>query len=126
MGSANIANCSGISFAITFGVISPKISTTTVITMVESDTPAFPKTRVKSTVAIEAAAIFTILLPIRIVDKIWSNFSENNNTFSAFLFPLEAILLSLIALKEENAVSVAEKNAENSVNAANIMMIIIL
>ena len=46
------------------GVTSPNISTSTVITTVLSVTPASPQYWVNSTVASEAEAMFTRLLPI--------------------------------------------------------------
>ena len=42
-GAENIAKLSGTSLAILFGMISPKVSTTTVITTVEIATPFFGK-----------------------------------------------------------------------------------
>jgi hypothetical protein len=42
-GAANMAKLSGESLARLFGEISPKISTSTVITAVEMVTPALPK-----------------------------------------------------------------------------------
>ncbi len=45
------------------GAISPNMSTTTVITAVDTDTPAPPMTRTNSTVASDAERMFTILLP---------------------------------------------------------------
>ena len=52
-----------------FGVISPKISTKTVITTVDNVTPKSPNQNVNTIVAIEAEAMFTILFPISKVDK---------------------------------------------------------
>ena len=51
------------------GVISPKINTMMVITTVDTLTPPSPMSRVNSTVAREAAQIFTILFPIKIVES---------------------------------------------------------
>ena len=68
MGAENLAKASGDSFAMLFGVISPKMRTTTVITAVETVAPISPPiSLIKKTVAIEERAIFTILLPTRIV-----------------------------------------------------------
>ena len=70
IGAENIANFSGDSFAILFGEISPKISTTIVVTAVDTLGPASsPNILTKSTVAKDALAIFTILFPIKIVDN---------------------------------------------------------
>ena len=71
-GALNRANASGCSLARFLGEISPKISTMTVITAVDTDTPASPSTWVNTIVAREALAIFTILFPIKIVDSILS------------------------------------------------------
>ena len=65
-----MANCSGDSFAMLLGDISPKISTTTVVTSVEMLGPlSSPSSRTNSTVANEALAILTILFPMRMVDS---------------------------------------------------------
>ena len=68
-GANAIAIRSGLSFARLFGEISPKMRTTTVSTMVDTGTPLSPIHRVKSTVAIEATDRFTILLPIKMVER---------------------------------------------------------
>ena len=55
-----------------FGVISPKMRTTTVITIVDTVAARSllsPRTPVKNSVAIDDAAILTILLPIKIVES---------------------------------------------------------
>ncbi len=70
IGVENMAKPSAFSFARLLGQTSPKISTATVITMVETVGPApSPKARVKSTVAMAVEAIFTRLFPTRMVDK---------------------------------------------------------
>ena len=70
IGAANIAKPSAESLDKLFGVISPNISTSTVITIVDTVGPYTGYNLVKSTVASDADAIFTILFPIRIVDKV--------------------------------------------------------
>ena len=72
-------------------------------------TPELPSNFVNKTVAKDAVAILTILLPIKIVDITESYFSESSKASFAFLLPLLAILFSLILFNEEYAVSVAEK-----------------
>ncbi len=70
------AICSLFSLARVLGRISPKISTTTVMTMVAAAGPyALPSRAVATTVAIEALAILTTLLPTRIVERVRSKFS---------------------------------------------------
>ena len=108
-GAETMAKLSGISFAILFGEISPKISIRIVITIVDTVTPELPSNFVNKTVAKDAVAILTILLPIKIVDITESYFSESSKASFAFLFPLLAILFSLILFNDEYAVSVAEK-----------------
>ena len=61
------AKLSAASFARLFGVISPKISTTTVITTVETVAPLLLKKPTNSTVAMLAEEMFTMLLPISTV-----------------------------------------------------------
>ena len=94
------------------GVISPKMSTTTVSTMVDTVAPLSPSIWTNSTVAIEVAAMFTMLLPMRIVERSRSYFSASVRASAALLLPSSAIDLSLVLLHVENAVSVAEKYAD--------------
>ena len=68
-GAAVMAQFSAQSLAMLLGEISPKISTTTVTTMVDSVAPASPKLLTNSAVARDAMAMFTMLLPIRMVDS---------------------------------------------------------
>ncbi len=66
---------SGISLARLLGVTSPKISTTTVSTIVDTVAPrSAPSILVKMMVPMEAAAMFTILLPMRMVESSLSYF----------------------------------------------------
>ena len=67
-GALNMANLSGKSLATLLGVISPKISTTTVTTTVERVAPMSPYSFTNSRVAMEDTAMFTMLLPIKIVE----------------------------------------------------------
>ena len=110
IGAENRANLSGDSFAILFGEISPKIRTSTVVTIVETLAPfASPSIFTNKIVASEDDKIFTILFPIRIVDKRLSYFSSNSSTRAARLFPLSAIFFMRIRFRDKKAVSVAEK-----------------
>ena len=72
IGEENIANLSGRFFAILFGVISPKISTITVRTTVETVAARSGSlslsSPVKNRVAREALSMLTILFPISIVE----------------------------------------------------------
>ena len=67
-GAVARAKDSALSLARALGEISPKISTTTVMTAVETLTPASASHRVNTTVASEEEAMLTILFPIRIVE----------------------------------------------------------
>ena len=65
-----MAKLSGASLAILLGDTSPKIRTTTVVTAVETLAPiSSPRNLTNSRVEREALAIFTILLPIRMVER---------------------------------------------------------
>ncbi len=65
-----MANCSGKSFAKLFGVISPKIRTTTVMTIVETVAPILlPHSSTNTMVPIDAKVIFTTLFPIKMVES---------------------------------------------------------
>ena len=68
-GAENMANASGDSLARLLGDTSPKISTTTVVTMVASVAPISPKCCTNSTVASEAIKMLTRLFPTRMVDS---------------------------------------------------------
>ena len=113
IGAEKRANSSGDSFAKVFGEISPKISTTTVVTMVEREGPvSSPAQRINNTVATDADAILTMLLPMRMVDSNLSYWSESRSTKAARLSPFSARLLTRMRLREEKAVYVEEKNAD--------------
>ena len=69
-GAENMAKPSGNSLARLLGVTSPKISTTTVSTTVDTVGPeAPPSSRVKNTVPTVVAVMLTMLLPIRMVES---------------------------------------------------------
>jgi len=63
---------SGDSFAKVFGEMSPSKSTRIVITPVAMLTPFDPNSPIKKAVASADAVIFTILLPIKTVERILS------------------------------------------------------
>ena len=108
-GAENMANASGLSFARLLGVISPKISTTTVITTVETVAPMSPYRLTNRTVPMDAEAMLTMLLPIRMVESSRSYRSESRQASAARRLPFSASALSLVLFSDENAVSVAEK-----------------
>ena len=68
-GAASMAKLSAFCLARLFGEISPKISTTTVITTVEMVTPLSPRNLTNTTVAMDAEAMLTMLLPMRMVES---------------------------------------------------------
>lgn len=99
-----------------FGVISPKIKTVAVITMVEitdESTAPLVITNAKKIVDKVDAVKFTILLPTKIVLINLSYFSSaRRKTLPARLLPFALKERSLILLAHEYAVSVAEKKAD--------------
>ena len=103
------ATASAFCLARLLGEISPKISTTTVMTTVERVTPASPTNRTNSTVAMDAAAILTMLLPMRMVESSTSYCSDRRRAAAARLLPDCAWLFSRMRFKLENAVSDEEK-----------------
>ena len=120
-GARNIAILSAFCLAITFGAISPKIRTATVITTVETVEPRLlgssttPVNKpMKKIVAIDESAMFTILLPINTLVKNLSYLLSILLTRFARLLPLCARFFILILLNDVNAVSVDEKNAEKT------------
>ena len=68
MGAENMAKPSACSLARLLGEISPKISTTSVSTTVEMVGPYAAYSLVKSTVPTVDAVMFTMLLPMRMVE----------------------------------------------------------
>ena len=113
-GSENMAKRSGDSLARLLGLTSPKISTTIVMTTVETVAPYPAYSFTNSTVAIAVLAMFTRLFPTRIVERSVSYCSSSSSTFFARRFPSFAIFFSLIRFADVNAVSVAEKNPEKT------------
>ena len=111
------ATVSAFCLARHLGEISPKISTTTVITTVDSVTPASLKKCTNTTVAIEAAAMFTILFPIRMVESRVSYCSDRRRAADARLFPACAWLFSRMRFRLENAVSDDEKYADAAISS---------
>ena len=107
-----MANFSGFSLANSLGVISPNISTVTVMTIVET-VVASPASEVisllKNTVLSDALRMLTMLLPTSMVESSLSNFSLSFNTASARLLPSCDMLRSLILLIDVKAISAPEK-----------------
>ena len=68
-GAAKEAKVSGCSLARLFGVISPKVKTVTVVTIVEIVAPYCPYRFINKTVATAVLAIFTRLFPTKIVES---------------------------------------------------------
>ena len=96
-GATAVATVSGISLARLLGVTSPKISTTTVSTIVDTVAPrSAPSILVKMMVPMEAAAMFTILLPMRMVESSLSYFSAIASTRAAEVSPSSARLFRRI------------------------------
>ena len=126
-GDTAVAMVSGISLARVLGVTSPKMRTTTVSTIVEVVAPrSAPSHLVKRTVPMEAAAIFTMLLPMRMEERSLSYFSAIASTRAAEVSPSSARLFRRIWFREENAVSEAEKNAENAIKTISATKSVIL
>ena len=83
-GAEVIENFSADSLARLLGVISPKISTTIVTTIVDIVAPiSWPKASTKIRVARAVRVIFTMLLPMRMVESSLSKFSERARTREA-------------------------------------------
>ena len=127
MGEKATAKVSGISLARPLGVISPKISTMTVSATVEAVGPYTGPSRLeKNTVPRDAAAMFTMLLPMRMVLSSRSNFSARFRALPAGLSPASDRERSRIRFSDAKAVSDAEKNTDIATNATIRMMVIIL
>ncbi len=108
-----------------FGIISPKRNTiAVVITVVRaviaslSMLPNLPalSSRNISTVAIDEAAIFDMLLPIRIVVMASSKLLTIYRAFLAFLSPSSARFFMRILFMAEKALSVPAKYAQKTTN----------
>ena len=117
-----MAKLSGRSFAMLFGEISPKMSTTTVMTAVDTVAPLSPSMWTNKTVAMELAEMLTMLFPMRIVESSRSYFSARDSASAAFLLPSSAIDFRRVLLHVENAVSVAEKYADMAIKNTRMMI----
>ncbi len=113
---ANSANSKGIFLAMILGLISPKIRITTVMKRVAGRVAFSPTKPMTITVEMEVAAMFTRLLPIRMVDRVLSKFSTMYTARRAGKLPSSALFFSLLCLTEEKAISGAEKKAENTMH----------
>ena len=91
------------------------VASITVLTAVETDTPVLPPSQLtKNMVLRDASAMFTMLLPMRMLESSSSYRSAVFNVLSAFLLPWSAKLFSRVLFSEENDVSVAEKKADSA------------
>ncbi len=99
------------------------MSTTTVITMVETAAPLWARSPTNSTVAMAVIVMLTTLFPMRMVVSSLSYLSARSRTFCALSSPSPACVLSLILLMDVKAVSVAEKYAENSIKIIIAMIL---
>ena len=79
------------------------------MTRVAMVAPASPSRPMNRTVAMEDMPMLTTLLPMRMVDSRASYLSARARVVSARLSPITAMVLSRVRLREEKAVSVAEK-----------------
>ena len=117
-GKSPIAIFSGAIFASIFGVISPKIRTTSVMTAVETTTLVSPS-RInfpKNNPEREVARILTKLLPTNTVEINLSYRSINFSTEAARLLPLFAKFFRRILFALVNAVSVDENNPDKMIS----------
>ena len=92
-----------------FGSISPRKNTTIVVTIVLRVTKLNPQRRVTATVTIEATAICTMFVPIRIVVIARSKLSSRNSASFARVSPRSAAVLIFVRDAEAMAVSVTAK-----------------
>ena len=99
-----------------FGETSPKISMRNVSIPVATPAPTLPNSLMASDVVSDDAERFTMLLPIRMAESIFGEFSVTLSTFSAFLLPASARVLMRILFTVVRAVSEDEKNAESANN----------
>jgi len=102
-----------------FGTISPKIKTTTVIIPVVNPITAESKYLAKTTVAKEAAPIFTTLFPINIVIRRDLGSAFNFLTNLAFLLPETTMASILDSFKVKKTTSAEEKKADKKINNIN-------
>ncbi len=120
-----LVNASQCSLARHLGMTSPKVSISSVVAPVAIAEPISPNIRRQSTVAIDEQPRLTMLLQIRIAVRALSKCSMTQSTFSAFLSPFSTACCTRILLTKENAVSVAEKNADSNTSRAMTTPIII-
>ena len=119
MGAVFSAIDSAFEEAIVFGVISPKRRIKIVMIPVDIPITAESNNWAKTTVASDAAAIFTKLCPMRIVMiNLWG-FSLIFARVSAPFFFCFSRDFILILLRETRAVSIPEKNPERTKNSIN-------
>ena len=107
--------------AMVLGVISPNMSISKVSIPVAIPMAALPKSFWAKTVVNAEAAIFTILLPIRMVLRNFVFLSSKDSTSPAFFTPSSAMDLILSLFNDVNAVSADEKNAESNKRANSII-----
>ena len=79
-----------------FGSISPAKNTTIVVMSVLTETAPTPQRLVTATVTMEAAAIWTMFVPISMVVMALSKFSSTHRALSALLLPRSAASLILV------------------------------
>ena len=98
-----MANFSGYTFAIIFGVISPTISTAIVVITVDTvaDVAWFAIRNPNNMPESVEVVMLTILFPTRIVESRLSYFSARASVFPARLLPFALIVLSLSLLEQE-------------------------
>jgi hypothetical protein len=105
------------------GIISAKIKTTMVVAAVETskiNSSFIVNKWVNRTVDIDAAAILTKLLPIKIVEKNSSGVFSIFFNMTAFFSFLLALRLSLILFRDNSDVSADEKKALKRINRIKI------
>ena len=109
-----------------FGITSPKVRISRVVAPVAIAEPTSPKSLRQSTVAMDEQPRLTMLLQISIAVRALSKCSITYSTFSAFLSPFSTECWTRMRLTKENAVSVAEKNADSSTSRPMTTPIIML
>lgn len=99
-------------FATIFGIVSPKMMTSTVVMTVESQVQLSPAMSMTTTEAMDEVAMFTRLLPMSIAESESSNLSMTLSAILAPRFPPSAADSRRMRLAEEKHISDAEKKAE--------------
>ena len=110
---------SALAVAMVFGVISPKMRTTTVMIPVAMLTAELPKSDCATIVASAEAEMFTRLLPIRTALSILAEFSRILRTLAALLLPSSASERIRMRLTETNDVSADEKNDDRAISTTS-------